>query len=130
MLDVLIADDSLMMRMMLKRTLKLSGLDLGSVYEAANGVEALEVLAQNDVDVLLLDLNMPVKGGEAVIEELRRDGRLERLTVLVVSTEFNEAKIEEFRSLGIGFLRKPFTPEQLRDFILQAVGDTHDPSGP
>ncbi len=64
-------DDSAVMRTMIRRTLSLCGLALGEVYEAANGVEALDRLGEHWVDLALLDVNMPVMDGEELLIRIR-----------------------------------------------------------
>ncbi len=66
-LNVLVLDDSAVMRAIIIKTLKLTGLPLGGIHEAANGKEGLEVLDANWVDLALVDINMPVMTGEEFI---------------------------------------------------------------
>src|SRR5689334_13240595 len=59
----LIVDDSSVMRKIVERSLRQAGVDFGAVAEASNGAEALTVLAENAVDLILCDINMPVMDG-------------------------------------------------------------------
>ena len=56
---ILIVDDSILMRTALKRTIDMVGIETASITEAGNGIEALEILENNPVDLILTDLNMP-----------------------------------------------------------------------
>ena len=67
-LNVLVVDDSAVMRAMIIKTLRLSGLPLGEVHEAANGQEGLGTLDEHWIDLVLVDINMPVMNGEEMIE--------------------------------------------------------------
>ena len=120
--NVLIVDDSAVMRSMILKTLKLSGLPIGEVHQAANGAEGLTKLREHWIDLALIDINMPVMNGEAMLEAMRADPELERVPVIVVSTEGSETRIERFRDNGAQFVHKPFTPEQLRTVVLHETG--------
>ena len=119
--DILVVDDSAVMRAMLIRVLRLSGLSIGSVYEAADGVQALTCLAGHDVDLALLDINMPVMNGDELLDRIRADARTARLPVIVVSTERSDTRIESFERRGAVFINKPFTPEQIRAAAVRAT---------
>lgn len=77
---------------------------------AADGPEALVRLAEHpDVDVVLLDINMPTMSGLDVLERLRADGTLARLKVIIVSTEGHEGEIERGLAAGAAaYIPKPF----------------------
>ncbi|GIX47034.1 MAG: response regulator [Candidatus Tectimicrobiota bacterium] len=121
-LNVLVVDDSAVMRAMVIKTLRLSGLPLGEVHEASNGEEALRQLDAHWIDLALIDLNMPVMDGEALLACLRRNPETAQLPVIVVSTEGSTTRIEALRRQGAAFVHKPFTPEQLRGVILEVTG--------
>jgi len=121
--NILIVDDSNTMRAVIKRTLAISGLDVGEVYEASNGIEALARMASHPVGVVLLDINMPVMNGVQLVKRIRDDPRLREIPVIITSTEGSEARIEELMRAGArGYVRKPFRPEQLRDALTPFVG--------
>lgn len=119
-LNVMIVDDSTVMRSMILRTLQMSGVDLGEVYQAGNGEEALAVLAENWVDLALVDINMPVMNGEELIEQIRSRPEIADLAVIVISTEGSQTRIERLNEKGAEFIHKPFTPEMI-DEIVQKV---------
>jgi two-component system, chemotaxis family, chemotaxis protein CheY len=120
--NVLVVDDSAVMRQMVVRTLKMSGIPLGTIHEAANGEEGLFVLQDEWVDLLLLDVNMPVMNGEEMLRRLRASPETENLPVIVVSTEGSETRLAALHELGATVVRKPFAPELLRDTILRVTG--------
>lgn len=122
--NVLVVDDSAVMRQMVVRTLKMSGLPLGTVLEAGNGEEGLFVLQDQWVDLLLLDINMPVMNGEEMLRRLRDNPETAQLPVIVVSTEGSETRLAALHELGASIVRKPFAPETLRDTILRVTGVT------
>ena len=124
--NVLIVDDSAVMRAMVGRVLRLSGLPLGAVYEAADGAEGLARVRAHRVDLVLLDVNMPVMDGEQMLRRLRADPGTAALPVVVVSTEGGDARVRALAALRVGFVRKPFKPETLRAEVLRVAGVTPD----
>lgn len=121
--NLLIVDDSPILRAAIKKVVKLAGLEDDRIFEAGNGKEALELLSTVWVDMVLLDLNMPVMNGEEFAEELRKQPDLADVAVVVVSTESNEDRLARMRDLGaIEVLHKPFEPEDLRRIIVNNLG--------
>ena len=120
--NILIVDDSAAMRSIINKTLKLSGLPLDEVHQARNGVEALKILEENWVDLALVDINMPVMDGETLINRVRENPDIEDLSIIVVSTESSETRIESLRQKGVEFIHKPFAPEILRETISKLTG--------
>lgn len=131
-LNILLVDDSDTTRAIVGRTLRMSGLELGDVREAENGRQALDVLDRHWVDLVISDLNMPIMGGMDLISRMKDDPLLRTVPVLVVTAEGNRRRIEGLRASGLvtGYLRKPFSPEQMRDAVHQALGipDSVDPA--
>src|SRR5437879_2822699 len=123
-LNILVVDDSAVMRSIVIKTLQLSGLTLGELYQATNGEEGLKVLGEHWVDLALVDINMPVMDGEEMIDRVRQNPETADLAIIVVSTESSETRIEALREKGAGFIHKPFTPEALQQTILQITGAT------
>ncbi|MBM4278951.1 MAG: response regulator [Deltaproteobacteria bacterium] len=121
-LNILLVDDSSVMRAIIIKTLRLSQLPLGEIHEASNGQEALKVLDGNWIDLALVDINMPVMNGEEMINKLRQNPATADLPVIIVSTESSETRKEELIQKGAGFVHKPFTPETLRDAVLRTLG--------
>ncbi|HED52787.1 MAG TPA: response regulator [Phycisphaerales bacterium] len=120
---LLIVDDSPILRSAIKKVVKLAGLDEDHIFEAGNGKEALELMETVWVDLVLLDLNMPVMNGEEFATELRKRPDLEDVAVVVVSTESNQDRLDRMRELGaIESLHKPFEPEDLRRIIVKSLG--------
>jgi two-component system, chemotaxis family, chemotaxis protein CheY len=121
-MNVLLVDDSAVMRAMLLRTLHMSGLALGDVHQAGNGQEGLELLRSQPVDLVLLDISMPVMRGDEMLEAMRTDPALTGVPVVVVSSERSEERVRRMEALRAVFVHKPFTPEQLRAVVLNATG--------
>lgn len=121
-LNVLVVDDSAVARTMILRTLKLTELPLGETFQAANGQEGLAVLESQWVDLALVDINMPVMTGEEMITRLRANPALADLPIIVVSTEGSTTRIERLLGQKVMFVHKPFTPEAVRQAVMQLTG--------
>ncbi len=121
--NVLIVDDSTILRSAIKKVVKLAGIGEDHIFEAGNGQEALNVLETVWTDLVLLDLNMPVMDGEQFAREVRKNPDLADVTIVVVSTEANQERLERMKQLGaVSTLRKPFEPEDLCQIISTSLG--------
>jgi two-component system chemotaxis response regulator CheY len=121
-LNVLVVDDSSVMRSIIIKTLKLSGLPLGDIWEGKNGQEGLAILQDKWIDLALVDIHMPVMDGEEMLTRLKDNDQYQNLPVIVVSSESDPGKIEKMLELGATFIHKPFTPETLREVIIAVTG--------
>lgn len=122
MLNILIVDDSPVMRKMIKKTIEMSDIKECKFFEASNGKEALEIMEKNWIDIVLADINMPVMNGVEMIDEIRKNPIYNDTPVLVVSTEKSADTIEYLKSKTNGFIHKPFTPEVFSSKISEITG--------
>ncbi len=123
MLRVLIVDDSPVMRRMVARSLEVSGLAVTAIHEAADGEEALGIVRQSWVDLVLCDLHMPKMNGVELVRRMAGDPLLSDLPVVVVTSNRSEAHANELRQLGIrGYLHKPFQPEAIGRVVREVLG--------
>src|SRR5262245_6797888 len=115
-LNLLVVDDSAMMRAMIKRAAGLSNVPLGTVYEAANGAEALKLLERTSIDALFTDINMPVMTGIELLTALDGQDRWKNLLRVIISTDGSNARKERAEQLNAcQYVEKPFKPEAIRD---------------
>lgn len=122
--SIMIVDDSETIRAVLERTLGMTKLSIDRVVQAVHGKDALEKLKTAWVDIVFTDINMPVMGGIELVEKMSADPELKNIPVVIVSTEGSATRIEELKKMGIkGYLRKPFTPEKIRDVIVETLGE-------
>lgn len=121
-LNVIVVDDSAMMRLVIGRALKMVGLPIGRIDEAGDGVAALAVLRARPFDLAIIDINMPVMNGLELIETIAGDAQLAPIPIIVVSTEASKLQLAGMRDGGIRFVRKPFDPERLLEAIVGALG--------
>lgn len=112
--NILMVDDSTLVRMVISKTLQLSGHPIAKILEASNGSEALSILASEKIDLVFADINMPIMGGVELVAKMKDDAALKSIPIVMVSTEGSHTRIEQLKSDGIlGYLRKPFTPEEI-----------------
>lgn len=120
--NVLIVDDSQTMRKVILKAVTLSGFDLGDCWEAGDGREAISILANHWVDLILTDLHMPGMNGLEMLREIQKDEIHRQVPVVLITTEGSENRIQEALALGIkGYIPKPFHPEAIRDILTQIM---------
>jgi two-component system, chemotaxis family, chemotaxis protein CheY len=114
MRKILIADDSQTIRRMVAASLK----ELNDVgfEEASNGLEAIEVLARERINLLILDLNMPEMHGLEVMQFMRSHARYSEIPIIVLTTKFDtESRRSALDGGASQYLTKPFDPVSLRE---------------
>lgn len=121
-LNILVVDDSSVMRKMIIRTIHMCGIDIGEVYEADNGKKGLSLLDQNWIDLLFIDVNMPIMDGMEMLNLVRQQPETRDLPILIISTGSNKNRIQEINENRTGFVHKPFTAETLRTKIVEMTG--------
>jgi two-component system, chemotaxis family, chemotaxis protein CheY len=122
-MSILIVDDSALTRKAIRRIVDMIGLDVENVFEAQNGLEALKVLNEAHIDLVLADLNMPEMGGIEMIYHIRGNEATRDIPVVIVSTESSTTVIEGLLADGAkDYLHKPFTPEEFREVLSRTVG--------
>jgi len=122
-LRFLIVDDSTTTRAIIKRTIQMSQVPTDTVLEAANGMEALRVLACEAVDLVMADLHMPDMDGLEMTRRLLSEQSTRHIPVVVISAEPNCDRLEQMKREGVrGYQRKPFTPESLRALVTETLG--------
>jgi two-component system, chemotaxis family, chemotaxis protein CheY len=120
--NVLIVDDSQITRKVIRKTVAISGFDLGECWEAENGREALNVINTHWVDLILTDLNMPVMNGLEMVSELKKNEEFQNIPVVLITTEGSETRLEEAYALGVtAYIQKPFQPEDIRDVLVRIM---------
>jgi two-component system chemotaxis response regulator CheY len=117
----LIIDDSRAMRRVLRRIVEPLGF---TIIEGEHGQDGLDQLAKynHDVDLILVDWNMPVMDGLTFVKTLRANKDIPRITTVMVTTETEPAQMARALMAGVDeFVMKPFTAEILIE-KLQLIG--------
>ncbi len=113
---ILVVDDSALIHQMYRLVMARYKCE---IVDAMNGQEALDVLAvQHDIQLVLLDINMPVMNGVQFLEKASALGITRKLPIVVISTEGKEDDTIRGLKLGArGYLKKPFNPTDLHELI-------------
>ena len=122
MAKILSADDSLLMRTIIRRVVESLGYDF---LEAADGRAALEAIESHheDIHLVLLDVNMPEIDGFAALKAIKGDERYKNIPVMMVTTESERAQIIRALKIGaVNYVTKPFSHEELSTKIVESLG--------
>jgi two-component system, cell cycle response regulator DivK len=119
---ILIAEDKATSRELLRTVLENQGY---AVTEAADGEEALQKARADVPDLILLDLQMPVRNGYAVLSELRQEQRFARVPIVAVTASAMQGDREKALGAGFsGYLTKPLALSDLRSEIRRLLAST------
>ncbi|EAT15791.1 response regulator [Desulfuromonas acetoxidans] len=115
---VLVIDDSSTMRKIVSRSLRQAGLDFDEILEAGDGQEALNLLENESVDLILSDINMPNMDGIEFLRQKKDNAAIAGIPVVMITTEGGSDIIGEAKSLGAaGNIKKPFTPDKIEEVL-------------
>ncbi|MEQ8525956.1 response regulator [Gracilimonas sp.] len=122
-INILIVEDDPAMRVLLRSTVLSADLDVevAEIFEAENGKEGLEVLAKEKIDMMLVDIYMPVMDGLEMLDYARDHPDFSNIPAIVVSSENNEDRIDAILRQGLGFVHKPLTHLLLKDKISEMI---------
>jgi chemotaxis protein histidine kinase CheA/ActR/RegA family two-component response regulator len=116
---VLVVDDSLVVRKVMQRDIE--GLGLEAVV-AVDGVNALEVLEENEVDIALIDLEMPRMNGYELLEKIKNDSRYQNLPTIIITSRSGELHRERALDLGADeYITKPYDLTSLKQMMESIV---------
>jgi DNA-binding response OmpR family regulator len=105
-MKILIVDDDASFREMLEETLKNAGYE---IIMAKNGLLALEKLKKEDVDMVILDVNMPKMNGFELLTKMRNDEKLKNIPVLMLTIrDFADDQERGYKTGADDYLTKPF----------------------
>jgi len=117
--DVLVVDDSAAIRKILTRVLRQTGMAIQTIHEAGDGQDALTLVAQHKVALVLSDINMPKMDGLQLLASLKASPQWQQIPVVMITTEGGETKVAEAVRLGAaGYVRKPFTADQIKEKLV------------
>ncbi len=120
MIRLVLVDDQTLVRTGIRGLLELTG-DIRVVAEAADGMEAVSMIAEAQPDIVLLDIRMPKLSGVGVVEELARRGCLPP-TLLLTTFDDDAALLDGMKAGARGFLLKDVSLERLTDAIHRVAG--------
>jgi len=119
-IKVLAVDDDVINLKLLKSMLMKTE-NVSEVIEAKNGSDAIGILkSRSDIDLILLDIIMPIMGGIEMLKVVRADDSLRQLPIIVLTTD--ETKKSEALEYGAnGFLMKPIKKDDLAAKIATVI---------
>jgi two-component system chemotaxis response regulator CheY len=121
-LRLLVVDDSPMIRKMVEGFLRHASTPI-EIFEASNGKDALALAQSQHLDLILCDINMPGMDGLEFLRTIRADDGTRNIPVVIISAEGRAVRVKEAVEAGAqGFLRKPFTAQEMRDQIVRVLG--------
>ncbi|MGA3095949.1 MAG: response regulator [Bryobacteraceae bacterium] len=117
--QILVVDDSAAIRKILQRVLRQTGMSIGTIHEAGDGQEALEILKARKIDLILSDINMPRMDGLQFLAAVKSSSERRHVPIIMITTEGGETKVAEAVRLGAsGYVRKPFTADQIKEKLV------------
>jgi CheY-like chemotaxis protein len=118
---LLIEDEELIIKLLSKK-LDAAGYD---VALAMNGQEGIEKMRQNIPDLVLLDIVMPRMGGFEVMAEMKKDEKLAKIPVIIISNSGQPLELERAKELGAAdwLVKTEFDPKEVADKIQKYIGE-------
>ena len=117
---IITVDDSASMRQMITFTLEKAGYE---VITAEDGVDAVDKLGSNTINMMITDLNMPRMDGIELIKSVRTMSQYKFIPIIMLTTESDNLKKQEGKAAGAtGWIVKPFKPEQLIGVVKKVLG--------
>ncbi|MDR2105360.1 MAG: response regulator [Deferribacteraceae bacterium] len=118
---IITVDDSSTMRRIIKNTLQKIG--FSNVLEAGNGLEALELMSKQSVDMIITDWNMPEMDGLTYVKAVRGKDQFKETPILMITTEAAKEDILTALRSGVNnYVVKPFTPDTLQEKVFKLLG--------
>jgi len=122
--SILIVDDSETSRMIIRKCFSMTSDQDSTFFEAEDGIRALSILSNTEVDLVVTDLNMPRMDGVTLVRKLRKGDKTRGLPVIVISSMGNEDLDQELRDLAVtAIIRKPLTPGKILTALEPAPDD-------
>ncbi len=108
---ILIVEDDITILQLVVFKLKNAGYD---VFTADNGVKAMDIVTSNTIDLILLDMMMPVMSGKEFLLSLKSNENYKSIPVVILTARTLEQEIVEGLSLGAeDYIKKPFSPQEV-----------------
>jgi CheY-like chemotaxis protein len=114
---IMVVDNSAVARMILKKTIEMTGINMDGVFEANNEHGAMDLLDETPVDVIIVDINMP-----KTITAILANQATRNIPIVVTLTQDCDQQIQKLLAQGIKHhIYKPFTPEIVRDTLCKIL---------
>lgn len=129
MYSVMIVEDELLARLALKNSISWEKYDIGEVYEAADGVEALDKFRKCRIDVMIVDINLPLMNGMELIKEIRKEDSKVKIIILSCLEDFQYAKEAIKENVSQYILKASMSLNELESAIKKVLGEIKSESG-
>jgi YesN/AraC family two-component response regulator len=117
---IIVADDSTLSRKSVIKSIPESIKEYATILEASNGLEALELYKSNSVDVVFLDLTMPIMSGYEALEEIMKYDP--NAVIVVISADIQSQAVEKTKTLGAkDFVNKPIDETKMKMIFLEVI---------
>ncbi len=113
MLQAAIVDDEPLARARLKRMLSAARVNV--IVEGENGEQAIEIARQYDIDLLIIDINMPTLNGMDAVRQIER--QVDSPPAIVFCTAYDSYAVEAFKTEAVAYLLKPFSQAELEKVL-------------
>ena len=115
---ILLVDDSLSARMIIRQYLEIVGCQGAEFKEVANGSMALDELKLTSYDLIVTDMNMPVMDGNEFLMRLKASPKYNKIPVIIVSSAANKDNEQRFMKFGANYvIGKPVSPQLLHEAV-------------
>ncbi|MDA8083615.1 MAG: response regulator [Nitrospiraceae bacterium] len=127
-MKILVVDDCQTTRKLLSLYLKSKGY---TVVTAENGLDAIEKLGTDTINLVLTDLNMPYMDGLELIKNVKADANLQHIPIIMVTTEADPEEREKAMSAGASaYMVKPVTADKVSENIVLILKQMFGKGGP
>ena len=118
---ILIAEDEAILSTLLEKKLIEEGYQ---IFVAEDGEKTMEILNKEKVDLLLLDIIMPKKSGFEVMEEMKKDSKLSKIPVIIISNSGQPVELSKIKELGAKdwLIKTEFSPQEVVEKVKKQIG--------
>lgn len=118
---ILIAEDEAILSTLLEKKLIEEGYQ---IFVAEDGEKTMEILNKEEVDLLLLDIIMPKKSGFEVMEEMKKDSKLSKIPVIIISNSGQPVELSKIKELGAKdwLIKTKFSPQEVVEKVKKQIG--------
>ena len=117
---ILVVEDERTIRRLIQFKLQKLGYE---ILQASDGKQALEILKEEPIDLMLLDIMMPRYDGLSVLRDMHEMSLTSRISVIMVTAVKDSGDEKRARELGCAhYLHKPFKPKELADLVNRVLG--------
>lgn len=121
-MNILVVDDSRVMRIKLKSMITGTGVPITAILEAEHGREALERFDAGTIDIMFTDINMPEMDGRELLRHLAERNLAQPPYRVVCTTETPKALRDELDKYGVNlYIEKPFSPEVVKQALTKVL---------